>query len=307
MGQLITRRAALATVGLGLAAACAPASRGLTIYCAQDQVYSEPIFAEFQKQNGIEVRAVFDSEMVKSVGLANRLMAEKPHPRAALFWNNEPLRSFQLAGAGVVDEQIESFGHRSRRLVINTELLKPEQAPRDWLELTDVKWRGKMAMAYPLFGSTSTHFLALRQQLGGRDWENWCRALAANSPLMVDGNSVVVQMVGSGNASIGMTDSDDIAAGIRNGMPIAALPLSPSSLLLANTVCRVKNGPESERAETFLAYLKSPQTVEKLVKAGALEGPDVTTEAETLQPDWKRLAANSAEGMAMLKGIFLRA
>ena len=56
-----------------------PARKGdqVIAYCAQDQVYAEPILREFAKQTGIKVRAVYDSEAVKTVGLANRLLAER--------------------------------------------------------------------------------------------------------------------------------------------------------------------------------------------------------------------------------------
>src|SRR5687767_13851743 len=47
------------------------------VYAAQDQVYSEPILQQFTKETGIKVRAVYDSEAVKTVGLANRLLAER--------------------------------------------------------------------------------------------------------------------------------------------------------------------------------------------------------------------------------------
>ena len=37
--------------------------------------------------------------------------------------------------------------------------------------------------------------------------------MAANKPFLVDGNSVVVKLVGKGEAWVGLTDSDDIADG----------------------------------------------------------------------------------------------
>src|SRR5205823_12792009 len=39
-------------------------------YCAQDQVYAEPIFREFERLTGDKVRALYDNEAVKTVGLA---------------------------------------------------------------------------------------------------------------------------------------------------------------------------------------------------------------------------------------------
>ena len=51
------------------------------IYAAQDQIYAEPILREFENTTGIKVKAVYDSEAVKTVGLANRLLAESDHPQ----------------------------------------------------------------------------------------------------------------------------------------------------------------------------------------------------------------------------------
>jgi len=90
------------------------------VYAAQDQVYSEPILREFERRTGIRVRAVYDSEAVKTVGLANRLLAEKNHPQADLFWGNEELRTRQLAAQGVFRETngVATFGHRTRRTAL---------------------------------------------------------------------------------------------------------------------------------------------------------------------------------------------
>ncbi|HSH92994.1 MAG TPA: hypothetical protein VK968_02535, partial [Roseimicrobium sp.] len=73
----------------------------VVLYCAQDQIFAEPVLKEFRKQTGIEVRAVFDSEAVKTVGLANRLVAEKSRPQCDVFWGNEELRTRQLEVEGV--------------------------------------------------------------------------------------------------------------------------------------------------------------------------------------------------------------
>ena len=56
--------------------------RQVVIYTSQDQVYSEPILKGFENKTGIKVLAVYDVEAAKTVGLINRLIAEKPHPQA---------------------------------------------------------------------------------------------------------------------------------------------------------------------------------------------------------------------------------
>src|SRR5438128_2242010 len=47
----------------------------VVVYTSQDQVYAEPILKKFERQAGIRVRAVYDSEAIKTVGLVNRLLA----------------------------------------------------------------------------------------------------------------------------------------------------------------------------------------------------------------------------------------
>ena len=78
--------------------------REVIAYCAQDQAYAEPIFRDFEKETGIKVRPVYDSEAVKTVALASRLLAERNHPQCDVFWGNEEMRTRQLAARGVFRE-----------------------------------------------------------------------------------------------------------------------------------------------------------------------------------------------------------
>ncbi len=278
-------------------------------YCAQDQVYAEPIFKEFEKQTGIRVRPLFDSEAVKTVGLANRLLAERSHPQCDVFWGNEEMRTRQLAAQGVFrpENGWAAFGYRSRRLVINTNLLAITSAPRSLLELTNAAWRGKVALAYPQFGTTATHFHALRQLWGDAAWQAWCKALAANKPFLVDGNSVVVSLVGKGQAALGLTDSDDIASGAREHFPLAALPMGEETLLIPNTVGITRQAPHGAAAQRLLTYLQSPEVVQMLVKAEALEGGSSTeVRVPTLKVDWEALLRDLEPTTAKLNRIFLR-
>jgi iron(III) transport system substrate-binding protein len=278
-------------------------------YCAQDQVYAEAIFHDFEKETGIKVRAVYDSEAVKTVGLANRLLAERSHPQCDVFWGNEEMRTRQMAAQDVFRETNGwgAFGYRSRRMVINTNVIQLASAPHSLLELTNERWHGKFTMAYPQFGTTGTHFHALRQHWGAEPWETWCRMLAANKPLMVDGNSVVVKMVGKGEASIGLTDSDDIAEGESNGLPIMPLPINEETLLIPNTVAIIRNAPHPEPAEKLFEYLQSPAIAERLVAAKALEGTSISAASTpTLKVNWDSLLRDLEPVTANLNEIFLR-
>ncbi len=299
----------LSIAGCGKSQSKGSSHRSVVAYCAQDEEYAEPIFRDFEKATGIRVLPVFDDEAVKTVGLANRLYAERANPQCDIFWGNEELRTRELAAQNVFRETNGwiAFGYRSRRLVINTNLVRLSAAPHSLLELTNRSWAGKVAVAYPQFGTTGTYFLALRQYWGTPGWEAWCRGLAANQPLLVDGNSVVVKMVGEGKAWIGLSDSDDVAAGQREGMPVAALPMNEETLLIPNTVGITRGAPHSEAAEHLMEYLKSPAVVERLIQAHALEGQDRTqAPVHSLEVDWQKLLQNLHDSTEQLNGIFLR-
>ncbi len=291
----------------GLASGCTrDEARSVVVYTSQDQVYAEPILKEFERETGVKVRAVYDSEAVKTVGLVNRLLAENHRPQCDVFWNNEELRTRQLAAKGVI-EKWAAVGYRSRRIAVNTNKLSLASAPQSLSELTNAAWRGKVALAYPLFGTTATHFLALRQFWGDERWRGWCRAFAANKPLLVDGNSVAVKLVANGEAWIGLTDSDDIAAEQREGAPIAPLPLTDESLLIPNTLALVRGAPHGQAAECVYAYLQRSDVEKKLVAAQAFEAESAQrATVATLKPDWSQLLADLDAGTASLKEIFLR-
>jgi iron(III) transport system substrate-binding protein len=288
---------------------CAPLDESVIVYAAQDREYSEPILKQFKRESGIKVKAIYDSEAIKTVGLANRLLAERARPRCDVCWGNEELRTRQLAAQNVFRETNgwAAFGHRSRRIVINTNLVDASAAPRSLVELTNAAWRGKIAMAYPLFGTTATHFLALRQHWGESNWLVWCRALQSNQPRILDGNSMVVRQVGRGKAAVGLTDSDDIAAGQRENWPVAALPLNAEALLIPNTVAVIRGAPHAEAAQKLFAFLQSPAVAARLVSANALESATLgTTPSPTLQPDWDALLRNLDAGTKELQEIFRR-
>jgi len=74
----------------------------VVIYTSLDKVFSQPILEAFEKETGIKVLDVYDSEATKTTGLVNRLIAEKNNPRADVFWNSETGRTIVLKQKGVL-------------------------------------------------------------------------------------------------------------------------------------------------------------------------------------------------------------
>jgi len=199
------------------------------------------------------------------------------------------------------------LGYRTRRIVFNTNLLTAATAPRAFSDATNAAWRGKAAVAYPLFGTTATHFQALRQLWGDEGWQKWCRALAASHPFLVDGNSVVVKQVARGEAWFGFTDSDDIAGAQREGFPVAAMPVTPETLFIPNTVGVIRNCPHPEAAERLFEFISNPKVSQQLAGLGALEGATLgpAQAGEGLHVDWDKLLRDLESATEETKQIFL--
>jgi iron(III) transport system substrate-binding protein len=287
---------------------CARSSNEVVVYAAQDRIFAEPIFAEFTRKTGIRVRAVHDNEATKTTGVANRLMVESARPVADVWWSNEEMRTRQLARKGILATNWQAFGQRRRVLVAQPQIAErlPRRVPMALL--TNAEYRGRIAIAYPVFGSTANHLLVLRQRWGEEQWRQWCLALKANRPLIVDGNSAVVRLVAKGDAWIGLTDSDDVTFGRREGLSVVDRELaSADGFAVPNTAAMVVNAPHPEAARRLAEFLASRDVRHRLIEAGALD-----PESEGIgQPpdsavDWDRLLDELDDGLRWLEQTFVR-
>jgi iron(III) transport system substrate-binding protein len=262
----LVRLFAIATISLVAHAAFA-APKEVVIYSSVDQEFAEPVLKRFEKDSGIKVRAVFDAEASKTVGLERRLLAEKARPKADVFWNSEYLRTVRLASEGVLAGykpapaaeipakfRVESdlwsgFGVRARVLLINTNLVNSETAPRKLSDLTDPKWRGKVAIAKPYFGTTSTHFAALYAHWGASRFVDFLKALKANQVALLPGNADVRDAVVDGRYAIGLTDTDDAAAPVKSGKAVKIVfpdQDGEGAFGVFHTVSLVRGGPNPD-------------------------------------------------------------
>lgn len=269
-------------------------AKEVVIYTSLDQIFSEPVLQEFEKKTGIKVKAVYDVEAAKTTGLVNRLIAEKNNPQADVFWNSEVGRTIILKQKGVLmpyssssakdipaqfkdeDGYWTGFAARARILIYNTDLIKTADLPKSIFELTEPRWKGKVAMAYPLFGTTSTHVAAWYALLGQEKTEDFLNALKKNDVMIVNGNSIVRDMVVEGAIPIGFTDTDDANVAIQMGKPVNILYPDKEgigTLLIPNTVAMIKGAPHPEEAKRLIDYILSKEVESKLAFCESAQMP----------------------------------
>ena len=342
--SLLNRRAALRVVAtvvtIGLVGCRSPepgqtANRTVTVYVSTDRVFSEPVLREYERHTGVRVDAAYDTEETKSTGLANRLIAEKPRPQADVFWSNEPVRTLVLKsrevlapyrspsaegiGAALVDPDgyWTGFSARIRVIAYNTTLVTPDEAPQSVFDLADPRWRGQVAMADPRFGSTSFHVAALYALAGDDKMDDFFRRLKANGVRVVDGNSIVRDMVARGEVKVGLTDTDDVNVAIEDGQPIAMVLPDTGGLgvpVMPNMVSLLANAPHPEEGRKLIGYLLSPDVERQLAQSEAVQiplhagaqGPKNIPAIETFTPmtlDYARVASRVEDVTTRLVGI----
>lgn len=297
--------AGLVAAGCGGAGAddAAASEREVVLYVSADPHVYERVVAAFEDEHGIDVLVRTDTEATKTTGLVERLRAERDDPQADVFWSSEVFLTVKLAEEGTFAAHHDpellgwpvfqhgergewyGFGLRARVAVYNTQRVAEADVPRTMHDLLDPKFKGRIAMARPEFGTTRGHVAAMLALWGEGEFAAWLAALEANGVRLYDGNSSVVRAVAMGEADVGLTDTDDVWSGQENGWSVEAsyvgheLPNGSASvgpLVIPNTVAIVAGGPNPAAAELFAGFLLS-ERVEHMLLASVSHNVPVGT------------------------------
>ncbi len=307
----------------------------VVLYVSADEHIAREVIDRFEKQSGISVKVVGDTEAKKTTGLVERLKSEQANPQADVFWTSELLQTIELTDKGVFDEHLSdatkawprewrdgqrrwfAFAARPRVIVFSPERVPEDQRPDSWMDLTFDRWKGKLAMADPRFGTTGGHLGAMmsfwdKEVMPGY-FAAWSQGIAENDVrLSSNGNSGVVEFVAKGEADVGMTDVDDVWAAKATGLnvdfiyPLHGIPDGEGvsnegigTLLIPNTVARVKGGPHPEQAKALIDFLLSEEIERRLAESvshnvplrpGLADSYPQYAVPDPLKVDWKRAA-----------------
>jgi iron(III) transport system substrate-binding protein len=275
-------------------------SSRVVLYCAQDREFAESLLAEFMQRTKLDVTPKYDTEADKSVSLYEELIREKDRPRCDVHWNNEILATIRLRRAGLLepydspsaapypdwskapDHSWQAFASRARILLVNTKLVPEGKRPKSLLELTHPRWKGKVAMAKPLFGTTATQAACLFEALGPERAEQFYKDLAANGVHIVPGNKQAAEAVSHGEVAIGMTDTDDAMEEKEGNQPVEIIfpdreknPEYPrlGTLFIPNTLALIRGAPNADGGRKLIDFLLSAEVEAKLAENASHQIP----------------------------------
>ena len=303
----------------------APSAEEVVLYCSVDQAVAEPIIASFEKQTGIRVLTRFDTEASKTVGLVQKIRAEKENPVADVFWSSEVFYTIRLGHEGLLepfesevvaiwpetymdrDKRWYAFGLRGRVLAYNTNKVTESQAPQKLEDILKEEWRNRVVMARPQFGTTGGDVASWFALYGKEQAEQILQGLKDNGVRIVNGNSTAVRMVATGQADVCFTDTDDVYAGKRNNWPIEMKMLrrgGRGTLTIPNTAAIVRGAAHPKNARVLMNFLLGGQAEKMLLQSDSHNWPVIADNCidlhlydeyeipEPLEIDYKVIADN---------------
>lgn len=279
---------------------CSSKQDRVVVYSAQDPEFADLVFEDYRHTTGVVVAPRYDTEANKSVSLYEELVREASRPRCDVHWNNEILSTIRLQRQGLLEpyaspsarpypawckgpeDSWHAFAARARVLIVNTKMVAASDFPKSILDLTEPRWKGKVGMAKPQFGTTATHAACLFEVLGSEAGREFFQGLKANGVQIVPGNKQVAEGVSAGQFAVGITDTDDAMIEVTAGRPVTLLFPDRDghakyprlgTLFIPNTVAVIRGAPNAAGARKLVDFLLSAEVEKRLSESESRQIP----------------------------------
>ncbi len=276
----------LAFILLALACRSSGTSQGksLLIYTPHGQDLLRDFMARY-KQAHPEVDVQFLDMGSREV--LERLRAERNRPQADLWWgaahttfqtaaDENLLAAYRPSWADKVptesrDPQDRWYGtyETPEVIVYNSEQVKAEDAPQDWDDVLDAKWRDKILIRNPnpsdsmraIFGAMIWRFYKeTNSPNGGYDW---LRKLDANVHEYTADGTLLMQKLVRGEGAITLWNMPDVVIyrEKKNLKSIAYVIPKSGAPVITDGIAIVKGAPHEEEARRFYEFVNTPESL----------------------------------------------
>src|SRR5215468_514345 len=167
-----------------------------------------------------------------------------------------------------VDGQFASFRVWLSIIAYNTNLVKPEEAPKSFADLLDPKWKGKIVKAHPGYsGTIMTATYQMQRDLGWSYFEQ----LAQQNIMQVQSSADPPKRLALGERAV-MADGNEyniFQIKEKNG-PVEAVYATEGSPLIVGPNAVFKAAPNPNAARLFQAYCFTPECQQLVINEGGL-------------------------------------
>lgn len=141
----------------------------------------------------------------------------------------------------------------------NTRLVRPHELPKDWRDLLDPRWKGRMAIEAGDWNWYAT--LVTRGPFGGREQAlTFFDRLQAQDLQVRSGHTLLAELLAAGEMPLVLTEYNYIVQAFKadRGAPVEWFVIEPA-VVLPNLVAVAANSPHPHLATLFIDFLLSPQ------------------------------------------------
>lgn len=206
-------------------------------------------------QNLADVLITFPDERVDD-GIAHGWMAEFTPPE---------LPSFPAEVA--TDNKIYTLQIAREAIIWNKTRVKEEDAPKEWVDLFDPKWKGKVGMNPPWRSVSIQQIVAFWEDQGITDA---AEKLKANDVRFFEGSGGIIQAVVRGDVQVAELSDLPLNPMLEDGAPIGWVYPASGTTLSANRAFVAARAPHPNAARVFLNWLMTEEGQIALQKYGGL-------------------------------------
>ena len=178
-------------------------------------------------------------------------------------------------------------------LVYNSTVVRPGAAPRDWDDLLDPEWKGKILIRDPLASGTMRTFFGMVlsrsvAETGSpqRGFE-WLRRLDAQTKEYLQQPALLIEKLNRQEGLITVWELTDLLWQRHRGSPLAFHFPASGTPVIDDSIGLVKGAPHPEEAKRFIAFVGSPEGQE-IAARQAFRLPARTDMPPEKLPDWAR-------------------
>lgn len=301
----------------------------VVVYSPHNAEEINPIINEFTERTGIRVDVV----AAGTGELLARVEAESENPLGDVMWGGgaESLDSFKDYFESYTieeDDKIpEMFKDPDRKwygfsalpmvIIYNNKLVSEEEAPKSWEDLTDPKWKGKIAFADPAKSGSSYTILATMLEAfkddGDEGW-NTIKAFVDNLDNKILGSSSgTYKGVSDGEYAVGLTLEKAASRYIIAGSDMTIVYPEEGTSAAPDGIAMIKGAKNEENAKKFIEFTFSKEVQDLAAKdfswrstrtdANNPEGLGPIDDINLLEYDFKWAAENKEPVLDRWKNI----
>lgn len=226
----------------------------------------------------------------------DRLRSERANPQADLWFGGPHFlfvraarESLLTATAG--DSLWVSVYRTPAVIAYNTQRVSRAEAPRDWEDVLDPKWRDKVLIRDPLASGTMRAIFGMIMERSLRATGDtargaaWLRRLDAQTKEYVFNGTLLTEKIGRQEGLITLWDLPDLLLTIRSGRPLGYTFPTSGTPVIDDAIAVVRGSRRAELARRYAAWVRSPE-IQLLAARQALRLPARADLPADSLPDW---------------------